>query len=76
MNVLVYSKSSCPSCMKAKVLLDLKGIEYTESVIGQDILREDFIELFPEQKTVPLIIIDGVKIGGYEELRDHLDNKA
>lgn len=76
MNVLVYSKSNCPSCMKVKVLLELKNITYTESVIGTDILREDFVEQFPEQRTVPLIIIDGVKIGGYEDLRDYLDNKG
>lgn len=76
MNVLVYSKSNCPSCMKVKVLLELKNIEYTESVIGTDIIREDFMVQFPDQRTVPLIIIDGVKIGGYEDLRDYLDNKG
>lgn len=74
MNVLVYSKANCPSCTKAKLLMDLKGVKYTETVIGEDILREDFIDLFPEQKTVPLIIIDGVKIGGYENLREYFDN--
>lgn len=74
MNVLVYSKANCPSCTKAKLLMDLKGVRYVETVIGEDILREDFIEMFPEQRTVPLIIIDGVKIGGYEDLRDYFDN--
>lgn len=75
MNVLVYTKDQCPFCVRAKMMLDIKGIPFTETVIGQDILREDFIELFPEQKTVPLIIIDGVKIGGYEDLRQYFDDR-
>lgn len=75
MNVLIYSKRQCPACTKSKALLDMKGISYRESIIGEDILREDFVELFPEQKSVPLIIIDGVKVGNYEQLREHLDNR-
>lgn len=71
MNIIVYSKEHCPACIKAKSLLSIKNMEYTETVIGKDILREEFIELFPEQKTVPLIIIDGVKIGGYDDLYAH-----
>lgn len=70
MNVIVYSKSDCPYCVKAKNLLTQKGFDYTEVVIGQDILREDFVSTFPEQKTVPLIMIDGVKVGGYDKLTE------
>lgn len=72
MIVLIYTKESCPACTKAKAYLKMKNIDFNESVLGKDILREDFIELFPEQKTVPLIIIDGVKIGGYDDLVNHL----
>jgi glutaredoxin len=75
MNVIVYTLPSCSSCVNSKKLLDSKNVYFTETVIGKDILREDFVELFPEQKTAPLIVIDGVKIGGYDELREYLDNK-
>lgn len=68
-NILVYTKPNCPYCVKAKQLLTLKGKQYTEVVIGTDMLREDFMALFPEVRTVPLIIIDGNKIGGYEQLK-------
>jgi glutaredoxin len=44
-------------------------------VIGEDILREDFTATFPEVRTAPFIIIDGVKVGGFEQLREYLDNK-
>ena len=75
MNILMYTKKECPSCMKAKALLRTSSLNFTESVIGEQILREDFVTLFPEARTVPFIIIDGVKIGGYEQLKEHLDRK-
>lgn len=75
MNVLIYTKQDCPSCIKAKSLLNIKGIDFKESVIGVDILREDFTATFPEVRTAPFIIIDGVKVGGYEHLREYLDNR-
>ena len=76
MNIQLYTKSNCASCVKAKALLNIRDVAYSETVIGEGILREDFMALFPEQKTVPLIIIDGVKVGGYEQLRDYLDRAA
>lgn len=75
MNVLIYTKKDCASCVKAKSLLNVKGIQYRESVIDADIVREDFMAAFPEVRTAPFIVIDGVKIGGYEQLREYLDNK-
>jgi glutaredoxin 3 len=75
MNVLMYTKKTCSACIRAKSLLDLKGISYNESVIGEDVLREDFVSMFPGVATVPFIIIDGVKVGGYEQLREFLDNR-
>lgn len=75
MNVLIYTKKDCSFCVKAKSLLNLKNIPYREAVIGEDILREDFIATFPNVKTVPYIIIDGVQVGGYEQLREYLENR-
>jgi glutaredoxin 3 len=71
MIAVVYTKKQCPYCDQAKMLLSAKDVDYTEVVIGEDMLREDFISLFPEQKTVPLIIMNGVKYGGFDKLREH-----
>lgn len=73
---LIYSKADCPYCVRAKTLLNAKGIMFTETVIGRDVLREDFMEMFPDQKSVPLIFIDGNRIGGYTELVEHFNNGA
>lgn len=72
---LVYSKENCSYCTKAKNLLTLENISYEETVIGEDITREDFMSLFPDQRSVPLIFVNGEKIGGYNELLDYLSRK-
>ena len=70
---LIYSKDNCSYCVKAKNLLRLVEIPYVESLIGKDITREDFIDLFPEHRSMPLIFINGEKVGGYNELLDYLE---
>jgi glutaredoxin len=55
--------------MQAKILLKGLGIEFTESRIGNNITRDEFVEKFPDARTVPHIVIDGVSIGGYEQLK-------
>ena len=76
MRALIYTKPACPYCDYAKTLMRNKRVEYTESVIGKDVLREEFMEMFPDQRTVPLIFIDGEKIGGYNELKEYIDNES
>lgn len=76
MKALIYTKPACPYCDYAKTLMMNKRVDYTESVIGKDVLREEFMEMFPDQRTVPLIFIDGEKIGGYNELKEYLDNES
>lgn len=72
MKVTLYTKDNCSYCQKAKALLTVKGIEYMEINIGNDITREEFFELFPEARTVPQIIVDEKHIGGYDELAKFL----
>lgn len=74
-NIVIYSKTGCAFCDKAKGFLQTKNISFTESVLGKDILTEDFQSLFPEVRTVPFIVIDGVKIGGYDKLVEWVDGR-
>ena len=70
--IIVYTKDNCPYCVKAKALLKGYALEYTETVIGKDISREEFLEKFPAARTVPQIIMEGELIGGFEELAKRL----
>jgi glutaredoxin 3 len=76
MSALIYTKPACPFCDYAKMLMVTKNVSYTESVISKDIVREEFVEMFPDVKTVPLIFIDGVRIGGYNDLKEYFENEA
>ena len=84
MKVEVYSKNNCQHCIKAKNLLNLRGIEFTTYMLQESptqeiaegdvpYTREDFFELFPNARSVPQIVIDGKAIGSYEQLVSFLD---
>jgi ribonucleoside-diphosphate reductase alpha chain len=72
MRTIVYGKSDCPFCSMAKEELRLRGIPFdyidlkeigktAREVTGRDV------------KTVPQIYIEGVYVGGYDELMEHLN---
>jgi glutaredoxin 3 len=66
--VIVYTTRSCPFCVRAKRLLDARGIAYDEVDVGHDAaLRDDLIRR-TGRRTVPQIFIDGDPIGGFDEL--------
>ena len=72
MKAIVWSKDHCPFCDQAKNLLKLKGIEYEERNINYNWTREQLLEAVPDARTVPQIFLDGKLIGGFTELRRHL----
>ena len=66
--VEIYTTPSCPFCVRAKRLLDARGIAFEEIDLANDhALREEVIER-TGRRTVPQIFIDGRSIGGFEEL--------
>ena len=64
----MYTTQWCGYCVRAKTLLDGKGIEYEEIAMDDDPgFRAHLLELTGGW-TVPQILIDGNPIGGYTEL--------
>jgi len=72
MKAIVWSKNACPFCDQAKNLLKLKGIEFEERNISTDWTREQLLEAVPNARTVPQIFLNEQLIGGFTELRKHL----
>jgi len=70
---IVWSKNQCPYCDQAKNLLKMKGIEFEERNINKDYTKEQLLEAVPTARTVPQIFLDGELIGGFTELRAHLN---
>lgn len=75
----LYTKDNCPYCARAKMLLNAKKMDYTETYIGKDITRDEFVDLFPGVMTAPFILLeenDETKhIGGFFELMNYLGNE-
>jgi glutaredoxin 3 len=71
MKIEIYSKPSCTYCINTKMFLQSKELEYTEYTIGKDLTRNEFLEKFPDVRSVPQILIDGVLIGGYEQVKQY-----
>jgi glutaredoxin 3 len=64
----MYTTTWCGYCVRAKTLLDARGIEYEEINLDDDPhFRQKLLDLTPGW-TVPQIMIDGKPIGGYTEL--------
>jgi len=72
MKAVVWSKDACPFCVQAKALLESRGIEFEERNVSQDWTREQLLEAVPDARTLPQIFLDEVHIGGFTELRKHL----
>ena len=66
----MYSSSYCPYCTNAEKLLLEKGFDITDKVFVDE--NPDELEKMMKitgKRTVPQIFIDGIYIGGFEELR-------
>jgi glutaredoxin len=73
MTAEVYGSLGCGYCRRAKSLLQARGIEYREFIVGQDISGDDLsTKIGKPALTVPQIFLDGEYIGGYTELAARL----
>ncbi len=74
-HVRVYTKSNCPYCVRAKALLQKKGVAYEEiDAEGKDELRVWLVEQ-TGQRTVPQIFAGERSLGGFSDI-DALDRKG
>lgn len=69
-SVEIYTKSYCPYCQRAKELLRIKGVEFTEYDVTQDAAKEAEMHQRSGRETVPEIFIGGVLVGGCSDLFD------
>lgn len=66
--VLIYTTAWCPYCIRAKALLDKKGVAYEEvGVDGQPDLRAEMTRK-AGRTSVPQIWIGSTHVGGCDDL--------
>jgi glutaredoxin 3 len=66
-NVTVYTTEHCPFCIRAKQLLDTRGVEYDEINLERDPRgRQELVDK-TGMMTFPQILVGGELIGGFSE---------
>ncbi len=66
--IVIYSTAMCPYCVRAKQLLQHKGVTFDE--IRIDIDRTKMAEMIErsQRRTVPQIFVGDTHIGGFDDM--------
>ncbi len=66
--IQIYTTRWCGYCVRAKTLLDSRGLAYEEVALDDDPAFRETVHEATGGWTVPQILIDDRPIGGYTEL--------
>lgn len=67
----IWGKAACPQCEAAKKFCENSNKEYVYKQLDVDFTRNEVLETFPQARTFPQIIVNGEKIGGYNNLIEY-----
>lgn len=66
--VVVYLTPYCPYCVRARALLDRKGVPYRVIDVGTDPALWAEMERRSRRSTVPQIFVGAHHVGGYDDM--------
>ena len=67
--IIIYSTTYCPYCVRAKELLKRKGItDFIEILVDEDDKKREEMNAKTNRYTVPQIFINGQHVGGCDDL--------
>ena len=66
--IVLYTTQWCGYCVRATSLLDSLGLDYEQVALDDDPAFRQRVYDLGRRWTVPLVVIDGEVIGGYDEL--------
>ncbi len=66
--VTVYTTKVCPYCVRAKALLDRRGIAYTEIDVSNDPEKRAWLVQVTGRRTVPQVFIGDEPVGGSDDI--------
>ncbi|NBI05853.1 glutaredoxin 3 [Senegalia massiliensis] len=67
-NVTIYTFSTCPYCIRAKRLMNNKGVKYEEIEISNNKEKLEELKQKTNSTTVPQIFINDKFIGGCDDI--------
>lgn len=72
--VSIFGAGWCSYCIKAKDLAEANGFEITLQDVDDEDVKKIFKNMFPNEKKIPQIILNGRHIGGYDSLVNEIEN--
>ena len=70
----IFGKPDCMHCEKAKFLCKQQGIKYSYKELDKDFDFDFIKKSFPNARTFPQVVVDGIHVGGYDELSKYLES--
>ena len=68
-DIVLYSTAWCPYCLRARALLERKGLPFREIKVDEDPAeREAMLARSGGRRTVPQIFVGDHHVGGFDEL--------
>lgn len=71
LNIEVWSQTNCPGCTAVKSLLESKGIDFVEKMLGVTASKEELFSKAPGVRSIPQVFINGTHIGGLQEVQEY-----
>ena len=67
--IVMYSSGWCPYCVRARALLERKGLAFSEIKIDEDPAgRDAMLARSGGRRTVPQIFVGELHVGGFDDL--------
>lgn len=66
--IVMYSGENCPYCVRARRLLEKKGVAFREIKVDQAPELRAEMESLSQRRTIPQIFIHGRHIGGFDDM--------
>lgn len=77
LKIVVYSKSACPQCDTAKMLLKSRNLSFEEIRLDDEAERQTFYERCgPSARQMPQVFINDQRVGGVTGLQAALAQLA
>jgi glutaredoxin 3 len=73
MNITIYTKSGCPNCVTAKLLLQSLNLEYKEIDVETGDRFANFVANYPDARQMPQCFIGDQRVGGLAGLQAALN---
>ncbi len=66
--VVIYSTGFCPYCVRARKLLEAKGVQFKEIRVDWDAKERQEMETRSGRRSVPQIFVGELHVGGFDDM--------